>query len=87
MSVKKIFVTLITIVACVIIGAFILNTLLPNVTTTLIDSAEDMIFKATSMEFDFNNNGNTGSNDKQYTGENTDTTVTGAVAGNVEGFN
>lgn len=87
MSVKKIFITLITIVACVVIGAFILNTLMPNVTTTLIDSAEDMIFKATSMSFDFNNNGNAGDTGGTYKGENTDDTVTGTVGNNVEGFN
>lgn len=87
MSVKKIFITLITIVACVIIGAFLLNTLLPNVTTTLIDATEDMIFKATSMEFDFNNNGNFGTNENQYAGENSDDTVTGVTGDNVDGFN
>lgn len=87
MSVKKIFITLITIVACVIIGAFLLNTLLPNVTTTLIDSTEDMLFKATSMSFDFNNNGNTGDVNNTYAGENSDGTVTGVTGDNVEGFN
>lgn len=87
MNVKKIFITLITIVACVIVGAFVLNALLPNVTTTLIDSTEDMIYKSTGMSFDFNNNGNTGSNNGTYTGENTDDTVTGVTGDNVEGFN
>lgn len=87
MNVKKIFITLITIVACVIIGAFLLNTLLPNVTTTLIDSTEDMLFKATSMSFDFNNNGNTGDVNNTYTGENSDGTVTGVTGDNVAGFN
>lgn len=55
MNVKKIFITLITIVACVIIGALALNTLLPNVTKTMINSTEDMIYKATKISFDFNN--------------------------------
>lgn len=87
MGVKKIFITLITIVACVIIGAFLLNTLLPNVTTTLIDSTEDMLFKATSMSFDFNNNGNAGDVNNTYKGENSDGTVTGVTGDNVAGFN
>ena len=43
MNVKKIFVVLITIVACVIIGAFTLNILLPNVTTSIVDATEDMV--------------------------------------------
>ena len=60
MDVKKIFITLIVIVACVMIGALVLNVLLPNVTTALVDSAEDMIYNATKMSFDFNNNGNNG---------------------------
>ena len=86
MNVKGIFVTLITIVGCVIIGAFVLNTLLPNVTTTLINSAESMIQNATSLEFDFNGDG-VGANQDTFMGENTDDTVTGVVGGNVEGFN
>lgn len=87
MNVKKIFITLITIVACVVIGAFILNTLMPNVTTTLINSTEDMIYKATSLKFDFNNDGHIGGSNDTYTGANTDDTVTGNVGENVEGFN
>lgn len=86
MGVKKIFITLVTIVACVILGAFVLNTLMPNVTTTIINSAEDMIFKATKMSFDFNNDGNVGDSGGTYSGENSDKTVTGKTDGNVEGF-
>lgn len=62
MSVKKIFVTLITIVACVIIGALVLNVLLPNVSTTLVNYLEEMIYKATGAQFDFNNDGAVGQN-------------------------
>lgn len=87
MNVKKIFITLITVVACVILGAFVLNTLMPNVTTTLINAVEDQIFKATSLEFDFNNDGAIGSNKNTYEGVNEDTTVTGETGGNVIGFN
>lgn len=89
MSVKKIFITLITVVACVILGAFVLNTLMPNVTTTLINAVEDQIFKATSLEFDFNNDGNNGTigSDNTYGGLNEDKTVTGDTADKVIGFN
>lgn len=64
MDVKKIFITLITIVACVMIGALVLNVLLPNVATTLVNSAESMIYNATGMSFDFNGDGVVG---KAYT--------------------
>lgn len=84
-SVKKIFMVLITVVACVLVGAFLLNILLPNVTTTLIDSAEDMVYKATGMSFDFNNNGRAGSNNSSYQGDNTGSDGTGS--GVVDGFN
>lgn len=87
MSVKKIFVVLITIVACVIVGALVLNVLLPNVATTLVDSLEDMIYKATKMSFDFNGNGERGSNiETEY-----DEITTGGKgvdqAAGVDGFN
>lgn len=87
MNVKKIFITLITVVACVILGAFVLNTLMPNVTTTLINAVEDQIFKATSLKFDFNNDGAIGSNNNTYGGVNEDKTVTGETGDNVIGFN
>lgn len=87
MNVKKIFITLITVVACVILGAFVLNTLMPNATTTLINAVEDQIFKATSLEFDFNNDNNRGTDDNSYVGQNSDDTVTGDTGDNVIGFN
>lgn len=86
MGVKKIFIVLITVVACVIIGALVLNTLLPNVTTALIDSTEDMIYKATKMDFDFNGNGNTGKAEGTEGMENDDEDMDNDGAG-VEGFN
>jgi len=52
--VKKIFVILITIVALVLIGAIVLNRLLPNITTQVINAVEGAIFKATGLNFDFN---------------------------------
>lgn len=83
MSVKKIFVTLVTIVACVIIGAFVLNILLPNVTTSLVNAAEDMVFKSTGISFDFNGDGTSGSNSNTYNASQNNTIQTGYV----EGFN
>lgn len=63
MNVTGIFKTLIIIVACVAIGALVLNVLLPNVATALVDTAEDMIYGATKISFDFNGNNNGGSRD------------------------
>lgn len=89
MSVGKIFKVLIIIVACVIIGALILNTLLPNAATSLVDSVEDMIYKSTSMSFDFNGNGNAGgtNNNNIYNPDITSGGQSTDVQGGVEGFN
>lgn len=56
-SVKKIFTVLIVMVACVMIGALVLNILLPNVSTSIVDALEQMVFNATGMKFDWNGNG------------------------------
>lgn len=87
MNVKKIFVTLIIIVACVILGAFLLNILLPNVVKTTINAAEDQLYNATGMKFDFNNDGIVGgSSNNTYSGT-LNGSGTEAVDGNaVEGF-
>ncbi len=69
MSVKKIFMTLVVIVMCIILGAFLINVLLPNVTAQVINSAEDSVFKATGMQFDFNSDGHTGTNNNDYSGD------------------
>lgn len=88
MNVKKIFITLVTIVACVILGALVLNVLLPNVTTTLINATEDMLYKATGMAFDFNADKNVGSaGATTYSGNQTDNGANGTGGANVEGFN
>ena len=55
-SVKKIFTVLIVMVACVVVGALVLNVLLPNVSSTLIDALEQMVFNATGMKFNWNGN-------------------------------
>lgn len=84
MNVKKIFMTLVTIVAAVLLGALLLNILMPNVTTTMIDASEDMVYKATGLKFDFNANGNVGSNTNNYKGATGGSTGTGT--GIVDGF-
>ena len=66
MSVSKIFKLLITIVACVVVGGVILNVLLPNVFNQLINAVEGQIFRATSLQFDFNKDGIVGQTDKNY---------------------
>lgn len=74
MSVSKIFKVLIVIVACVMIGALILNVFLPNVVTSLSNAVEGSIYNATGMSFDLNGDGKAG--------RSTGTTIqTGNVAG------
>lgn len=58
--VGKIFKTLIIIVACVILGAMVLNVLLPNVSTSLINTVEGQIYNATGLSMDFNGDGQKG---------------------------
>lgn len=89
MSVGKVFKVLIIVVACVILGALVLNILLPNVATSLVDSTEDMIYKATSMSFDFNGNGNAGGTNtgNAYNADITNGGNATDVTGGVEGFN
>lgn len=83
MGVRKIFTVLITIVACVLIGALVLNILLPNVTSQVINATEDMIYRATGLSFDFNGDGNVGDSSK---GDITTPGGSGNPIGNVEGF-
>lgn len=86
MDVKKIFTVLITVVGCVIVGAFVLNTLLPNVTSTLINASEDMLFKATGMAFDFNKDNNFGDTGNKYGGNVTDIDSVATNGNAVAGF-
>ena len=86
-SVKKIFIVLIVVVACVMIGALVLNVLMPNVMVTLVDSVENMINRATGMSVDFNGNKVKG-DDKGTTGNTV--SVNNAKNGNgnaVAGYN
>lgn len=86
MNVKKIFITLGTVVGAVIIVAFALNILLPNVTTSIVNATEDMIYSATGMSFDFNGDtvSGTGGNPTYNGGEGSNVDD---VSGGVEGFN
>lgn len=69
-SVKKIFTVLIVMVACVVVGALVLNVLLPNVSSSLVDALETMVFNATGMKFDWNGNGHKGgTNTVDFTGD------------------
>lgn len=86
MNVKGIFITLITIVACVIIGAFFLNILVPNVTTTLVNSAEAMINQAAGLSFDFNGDGASTGNAQEGEREDVTGTISGEDGSTVEGF-
>lgn len=53
-TVKKVFITLGTIVACVILIAFVLNNLMPNVVRGVVNATEAMIYNATGLKMDFN---------------------------------
>lgn len=86
MSVKKIFMTLIIVVACVVIGALVLNVIMPNATKAVINAVEGQIQNATGMDFDFNGDGVTGSDGdgQTYTdSESSDTDVDGATGDGV----
>lgn len=83
MSVKKIFMMLITVVACVMIGAFVLNILMPNFITTAVNLVEQQLHNATGMTLDLNGDGTyqTGNKGKYNADANE-----GANGNNVTGF-
>lgn len=87
MDVKKIFIILITVVACVIIGAFFLNTLMPNAVNGVVNAVEDSIYSATHLSIDLNGDGSDVqalAKDNVYGGQNDEqTAVEGA---GVEGW-
>lgn len=88
MDVKKIFITLITIVICVILGAFVINTLMPNVVNTVINAAEGQIYNATGLSFDFNGDGAGGTQNANstYNGGLTDDNINEGNQDTVSGF-
>lgn len=90
-SVKKIFTVLIVMVACVMIGALVLNVLMPNVTTSIVDALEQMVFNATGMQFNWNGNDSGGTSgggtdfQSGMTEDNTGTSI-GNAGSQVEGL-
>lgn len=90
MSVGKIFKVLIIVVACVIIGALVLNVLLPNTATTMVNAVEDQITNATGLKFDLNGDGDAGNTGSQtYKGDSraNDNGTNSNEAAGVNGFN
>lgn len=85
MSVQKIFKTLIIVVACVIIGAFVLNALVPNVIAGLSNSIETMLQNATGMTFDLNGDG-TGKSGTGSGGVNSEKGTQSAGGAGVQGY-
>jgi len=60
MSVKKIFIILVTIVVCIILGAFVLNVIMPNTVAAVVNAVEDSIYSATGLSLDVNGDGRGG---------------------------
>lgn len=73
MKVQSIFKTLIIIVVCVFVGAFILNAVMPNVLHGVTGTIEQQLVNATGLSFDINGDGEIG--------------VTAAGTGNKENTN
>ena len=59
-SVKKIFILLITVVALIAIGAFILNVFMPNVMASVFNAVDTAIYDATGIALDLNGDKVTG---------------------------
>lgn len=56
-TVKKIFMILIVVVICIVIGAFTINILVPNALTSTVNAVEDTLFSATGLSVDLNGDG------------------------------
>ena len=67
-SVKKIFMVLIVAVACVMIGAFVLNVLMPNLIKTGTNAVEGQLYNATGIRVDMNGDGFDQNTNQTYTG-------------------
>ena len=89
MSVRKIFIVLITIVICVILGAFVLNVIMPNTVSALIDAVESTIYNSTGMQFDLNKDGSvmtTATSGASFGGTATDSEGNAEGGANVAGY-
>lgn len=67
-SVRKIFSFLIVTAICVILGAFVLNLLLPNVVRATMNTIETGIQSATGIKYDLNGDGQVGNISSTSTG-------------------
>ena len=88
-SVKKIFGILIIAVMMVIIGGFILNILLPNVVTSIVNAVEGTVYQATGISFDWNGDGSNGSGNNTQQFNNAQQSGTGDASqtgAGVDGF-
>ena len=54
MSIQKVFAVLITVVACLFVGAFVLNTLLPNAVAQSVNGIEGAIYNGTGFNVNIN---------------------------------
>lgn len=87
MDVKKIFMTLVIVVMCIILGAFLLNKLVPTATAQVVNAVEDSLYNATGMKFDFNSDGIYGGTSKGNFGDQKGDAMDASTAGGVDGFN
>lgn len=59
-TVRKIFTILIVVVICIVIGAFVINILVPNALTSTVNAVEDTLYSATGMRLDLNGDSKAG---------------------------
>lgn len=91
-TVKKIFMVLIVVVICIVVGAFAINILVPNALTGVVNAVEDTIYSATGLRIDMNGDGTAGQSvaadgTVRNTGQTAQNQNNGAeTAGKVEGF-
>lgn len=91
-SVKKIFTIIIVVVVCIVIGAFVINILVPNALTQTVNVVEDTMYSATGIRLDLNGDGVAGTSidkDGNVRDDNLAQNQNGAYenANQVEGFN
>ena len=76
-AVTKIFILLIAVVICVVVGAFLINIIMPNALQTMSNAVEGGVYSATGVNIDINGDGTNGqSNRNVYT----DGTVNGDIS-------
>jgi hypothetical protein len=82
MDVKKIFIILITVVACIAIGAFVLNVFMPNVMAGVFNAIDTAIFDATGIAVDLNGDNTPGSTQLSSTANSKIGTANGTINAN-----